>query len=73
MVAQLDPVIAVLNRSGHSPENTYAALSELSGVPASTLWHRDYGRAPGVSIQQRRAKAAKHQPAGREGTRELRS
>lgn len=48
----MDPATAVLERFGHAPENTYAALSELSGVPASTLWHRDHGR---ISIQQRAA------------------
>jgi hypothetical protein len=31
--------------SRHSSKNeTYAALSESSRVPASTLWHRKYGR-----------------------------
>ena len=42
----------VLERIGHSPENTYAALCKLSGVPESTLWHRDHGR---MSIQQQAA------------------
>jgi hypothetical protein len=51
--ASLDPAKVVLQRIGHSPENTYAALCELSGVPESTLWHRDHGRD---SIQQRAAK-----------------
>jgi hypothetical protein len=51
--AQPDPAKVVLKRVGHSPENTYAALFELSGVPESTLWHRDHGRD---SIQQRAAK-----------------
>jgi hypothetical protein len=51
--APLDPAKVVLERVGHSLENTYAALCELSGVPASTLWHRDHRR---VSIQQRAAK-----------------
>jgi hypothetical protein len=37
---QPDPAKAVLERVGHSLENTYTALSELSGVPALTLWHR---------------------------------
>jgi hypothetical protein len=52
-MAQVDAATAVLDRFGHSSENTYTALSELSGVPASTLWHRDHGR---LSIQQRAAK-----------------
>jgi hypothetical protein len=33
----MDPATTVLDRFGHSPENTYTALSELSGVPGSTL------------------------------------
>jgi hypothetical protein len=52
-MAQADAATAVLDRFGHSPENTYTALSELSGIPALTLWHRDHGR---LSIQQRAAK-----------------
>jgi hypothetical protein len=47
-----DPAKIVLEGVGHSSENTYVALCELSGVPASTLWHRDHGR---MSIQQRAA------------------
>jgi hypothetical protein len=35
------------------------ALSELTGVPASTLWHRDHGRD---SIQQRAAKQQRLSP-----------
>lgn len=46
----MDPATAVLNRFGHSRENTYQALSEANGVPASTLRHRNHGR---ISIQQR--------------------
>jgi hypothetical protein len=34
---------------------TYAALSELSSVPASTLWHRSHGR------QSRKESAVKRQ------------
>jgi hypothetical protein len=49
-VASPDPAKVVLEKIGHSPENTYAALYELSGVPETTLWHRDHGRD---SIQQR--------------------
>ncbi|KAG4427964.1 hypothetical protein IFR05_016554 [Cadophora sp. M221] len=51
--APLDPAKVILERIGHSSENTYAALCELSGVPGSALWHRDHGRD---SIQQRAAK-----------------
>jgi hypothetical protein len=40
--ALLDLAKVVLERVGHSSENTYAARCELSGVPASTLWHRDH-------------------------------
>jgi hypothetical protein len=54
-----DPVKLVLERIRHSPENTYAALCELSGVPESTLWHRDHGRD---SIQQRAAKQHRLSP-----------
>jgi hypothetical protein len=36
---------AVLATSRHSSKHeTYAALSESSHVPASTLWHREHGR-----------------------------
>lgn len=52
-MSQVDAATAVLDRFGYSPENTYTALFELSGVPASTLWHPDHGR---LSIQQRAAK-----------------
>jgi hypothetical protein len=51
--ASPDPAKVVLERIRHSPENTYAALCELSGVPESTLWHCDHGRD---LIQQRIAK-----------------
>jgi hypothetical protein len=51
--SKIDPAIAVLNRFGHSKDNTYATLSGLGGVPKSTLWHRDHGRS---SIQQKGAK-----------------
>jgi len=57
--ASPDPAKVVLERIGHSPENTYAALCELSGVPTSTLWHRDHGRD---SIQQRAAKQQRLSP-----------
>src|SRR4030081_1543872 len=57
--ASPDPAKVVLERIGHSPENTYAALCELSGVPESTLWHRDHGRD---SIQQRAAKQQRLSP-----------
>ena len=45
-----DPATAVLNRFGHSKENTYAHLSEKTGVASSTIWHRNHGRD---SIQQK--------------------
>jgi hypothetical protein len=47
--AKIDPATAVLDRFDRSLEKTYTALSELSGVPASTLSHRHHGRVP---IQQ---------------------
>jgi hypothetical protein len=49
--AQMDPATAALDRFGHS-DYTYKALSELCGLPASTLCHRKNGR---MSIQQRAA------------------
>jgi hypothetical protein len=58
-MAQVDAATAALDRFGHSPENTYTALSELTGVPASTLWHRDHGCD---SIQQRAAKQQRLNP-----------
>jgi hypothetical protein len=51
--SKLDPATAILDRFGHSKSNTYATLSGLSGVPETTLWHRDHGRP---SIQQKGAK-----------------
>jgi hypothetical protein len=48
----MDPATAVLDRYGHTAENSYRVLSDLSGVPASTLGHRKRGRK---SIQQRAA------------------
>jgi hypothetical protein len=51
--SKIDPATAVLDRFGHSKSNTYATLSGLSGVPVSTLWHRDHGR---LSIQRKGAK-----------------
>ncbi|KAL5328181.1 hypothetical protein ACEPPN_001677 [Leptodophora sp. 'Broadleaf-Isolate-01'] len=50
-----DAATVVLDRFGHSKgkSNTYATLSELSGVPESTLWHRDHGRG---TIKQRSIK-----------------
>ncbi len=47
-----DPAPAALDRFGHSAENSYGAISDRSGIPLSTLWHRDHGR---VSIKQRAA------------------
>ena len=47
-----DPAKVILERIRYSPENTYAALCELSGVPATTMWHRDYGQ---MSIPERAA------------------
>jgi len=47
-----DPAAAALDRFGHSAENSYGALSNQSGVPLSTLWHRDHGRG---SIKQKAA------------------
>jgi hypothetical protein len=52
-VSKIDPATAALDRFGHSKDgSTYAALSELTGVPGSTLWHRRHGRA---SMQQKGA------------------
>ncbi len=47
-----DPAAAALDRFGRSAENSYGALSNQSGVPLSTLWHRDHGRG---SIKQKAA------------------
>ena len=41
---EFDPATAVLDRFGHSGENTYAHLSELGAVAQSTVWHRAHGR-----------------------------
>ena len=41
---ELDAATTALDRFGHSRENTYAALSEITGAPESTIWHRDHGR-----------------------------
>jgi hypothetical protein len=46
--SKIDPATAILDRFGHSKSNTYASLSGVSGVPASTLGHRKNGR---LSIQ----------------------
>jgi hypothetical protein len=42
--SKIDPATAILNGFGYSKSNTYTTLSGLSGVPETTLWHRDYGR-----------------------------
>jgi hypothetical protein len=47
---RMDPVTVALDRFGHSVEYTYKVLSEICGVPASTVGHRNRGR---MSIQQR--------------------
>jgi hypothetical protein len=39
-----DPAKVILERIRYSPENTYTALCELSGVPATVLRHRDHGQ-----------------------------
>jgi hypothetical protein len=57
--SQPDPATFVLESIGHSPDNTYAELHELTGVPATTLWHRDHGRE---TIQQRAAKQQRLSP-----------
>jgi hypothetical protein len=45
MAEVMDAAGAVLATFRCSTEHeTYAALSEISRVPASTLWHRDHGR-----------------------------
>jgi hypothetical protein len=49
---RMDPATAVLQKYGHSEENTYRVLSNVGGVPLSTLGHRNRGRK---SIQQRAA------------------
>ena len=50
-LSKIDPATAAIDRFGHSKDgSTYAALSELTGVPGSTLWHRRHGRA---SMQQK--------------------
>ena len=41
---EFDLATAVLDRFGHSKENTYAHLSELGSVAQSTIWHRAHGR-----------------------------
>jgi len=48
--AQMDPATVALNCFGHSLEYTYKVLSEISGVPASTVGYRNRRR---ISIQQR--------------------
>ena len=55
----MDRATPVLDKFGSSLENNYTALSELSGVPTSTLWHRDHGP---VSIRQRAAEQQYHSP-----------
>src|SRR5277367_6696289 len=47
---RMDPATVALDRFGHSVEYTYKVLSEICGVPASTVGHRNRGR---MSIQQR--------------------
>jgi hypothetical protein len=45
MAEIMDAAEAVLTTLRCSTEHeTYAALSKLSRVPASTLWHREHGR-----------------------------
>ena len=51
--SKIDLARAILDRFGHSKSNTYATISGLSGVPETTLWHRDHGSP---SIQQKGAK-----------------
>jgi hypothetical protein len=52
----VDPANTVLtNLCGPATRITYAALSDLSSVPVSTLWDRAHGR------QSRSEKAAKQQ------------
>jgi hypothetical protein len=51
--SKIDLATAVLDRFRHSKSNTYASLSGASGVPASTLGHRNNGR---MSIQQKAVK-----------------
>jgi len=46
----MDPALAVLDRFGHSSEYSFGALSNMTGVPKSTLHHRANGR---VTIQQK--------------------
>jgi len=52
-MAYIDRATTILDSFDHSADITYTALSDLSGVCASMLWHRDHER---VSIQQRAAK-----------------
>ncbi|KAH6714371.1 hypothetical protein BKA61DRAFT_673667 [Leptodontidium sp. MPI-SDFR-AT-0119] len=40
--SKVDPAMAILDRFGHSPEGK--AYAARSGVPATTLWHRNNGR-----------------------------
>jgi hypothetical protein len=39
----MDPATVALDRFGHFLEYFYKALSELCGIPASTLGHRKNG------------------------------
>jgi hypothetical protein len=41
---ELDLAAAALELYGHFGQNNMVAASENSGVPYSTLWHRDHGR-----------------------------
>jgi len=46
----MDPAAEALQRRARSGKVNYKALSESTGVPISTLWHRNHGRA---SVQER--------------------
>jgi hypothetical protein len=41
-LSKVDPATAILDRFGHSPDGK--AHAAQSGVPATTLWHRNRGR-----------------------------
>lgn len=47
---RIDPDSLVLNRFGHSEDNSFGELSSLSNVPKSTIFYRAKGRP---SIQQK--------------------
>src|SRR5204862_6026617 len=46
----MDPAAEALQRRAPSGKVNYKALSDSTGVPISTLWHRNHGR---VSVQER--------------------